>query len=80
MKWAFSHQMIACSIVLLFAVATAALGSPGVGSFLLVPNNVTVIQQDIPVNGTVASKETLNFQLNNTKDWRFYVFGFKLTL
>ena len=29
MKWLFSHQMIAASIVLLFAVATAALGRRG---------------------------------------------------
>jgi hypothetical protein len=41
---------------------------------------VTVIRQDVPVNGTIAKKATLNFYLNNTKDWRFYVFGFKLTL
>lgn len=72
--------MIACSIVLLFAVATAALGSPVTVPSPLVPNNVTVIEQDLPVNGTIASKGTLNFKLNNTKDWRFYVFGFKLTL
>ena len=46
----------------------------------LAPSNVTVIRQDVPVNGTIAKKATLNFYLNNTKDWRFYVFGFKLTL
>ena len=70
--------MIACSIVLLFAVATATLGSPAGVPSPLVPNDV--IEQDIPVNGTIFTQTTLNFKLNNTKDWRFYVFGFKLTL
>lgn len=60
--------MIVASIVLLFAVATAALGSLELSVSRPAPSNVTVIRQDVPVNGTIAKKATLNFYLNNTKE------------
>lgn len=40
----------------------------------------TAISINIPVNGTIGARTTLQFQLNDTKaqDWQFVSFAFQL--